>query len=89
MLYRVIVCIALASLGFYLIFKAYDNWKQNPVMTSVQTTALPIEAIEFPAITICALGSISILQLRAYKKQVFDFLVQEGVVKVGNGLCSN
>ena len=39
--------------------KAYNNWQDNPVLTSVSTTAMPIAEIEFPAITICGQGSIA------------------------------
>lgn len=33
---------------------AYIQWQDNPVLTTVNTTGMPIEQVEFPAITICA-----------------------------------
>ena len=39
--------------------KAYNDWQDNPVLTSVSTTAMPIAEIAFPAITICGQGSIA------------------------------
>ena len=32
---------------------AYQNWDDNPILTTVSTTAFPIHALEYPAITIC------------------------------------
>ena len=38
--------------------QAYETWQDNPVLTSLHTTGLPISEIDFPAITICGQGSI-------------------------------
>ena len=38
--------------------KAYDEWVDSPVLTSLHTTAKPISEIEFPSITICGQGSV-------------------------------
>ena len=35
-------------------FKAYVNWQNNLVLTSVATTGLSVKKLDFPAITICA-----------------------------------
>ena len=32
--------------------------QENPVITSVSTTALPIERVPFPAVTVCAQGLV-------------------------------
>ena len=32
---------------------AYYDWQDDPILTTVATTGLPIENIEYPAITIC------------------------------------
>ncbi|CAB4059014.1 ASICN [Lepeophtheirus salmonis] len=37
---------------------AYDDWGNNPILTSVATTGLPIEKIQFPAITLCNQGNV-------------------------------
>ena len=51
------VVIAALSFAICMSISAFHNWKDNPVLTSVKTTGLPIEKIEFPAITICSQGS--------------------------------
>ena len=38
--------------------QAYNDWQENPVLTSVKTTGKPISEMEFPAITICSQGTI-------------------------------
>ena len=35
----------------------YNDWQDHPVITTLDTVALPIEEIEFPAVTICPQGS--------------------------------
>ena len=32
---------------------AYQAWEDDPIITTVSTTALPIHDLEYPAITIC------------------------------------
>ena len=51
------VVIAALAFAICMSISAFHNWKDNPVLTSVKTTGLPIEKIEFPAITICSQGS--------------------------------
>ena len=41
------------------IIQAYIQWDNNPVLTSLHTTAKPISELDFPSITICGQGSIS------------------------------
>ena len=35
---------------------AYKSWDNNPILTTVSTTAYPIHSLEYPAITICGQG---------------------------------
>ena len=37
---------------------AYKGWQDDPIITSIATTGLPIQKIPFPSITICAQGMI-------------------------------
>ena len=53
----VVVVVAALAFAICMSISAFHNWKDNPVLTSVKTTGLPIEKIEFPAITICSQGS--------------------------------
>ena len=43
--------------SIYSTYYAYKDWKDNPTITTVNTTAYPIKSIEFPAITICSQGA--------------------------------
>ena len=38
---------------------AYENWQNDPVLTTIATTGLPIQDIPFPSITICAQGTVT------------------------------
>ena len=51
------VVVAALAFAICMSISAFHNWKDNPVLTSVKTTGLPIEKIDFPAITICSQGS--------------------------------
>jgi hypothetical protein len=51
-----IVIIAMIILGTYWSICAYQDWKENPVVTTIKTSALPIREISFPAVTICGQG---------------------------------
>ena len=53
----IIVVILALIFAIGLSVSAYDNWKANPVLTSVGTTGYPIERVTFPSITICPQGS--------------------------------
>jgi len=50
------VIIAMLALGTYWSVCAYQDWLDNPVMTTIKTSALPIKEISFPAVTICGQG---------------------------------
>ena len=41
-------------------WKAYKKWEDDPMITSIATTGLPIQKIPFPSITICAQGVIEL-----------------------------
>ncbi len=51
-----LVIFAMLLLGTYWSVVAYSDWQNNPVLTTVKTSALPIKDIEFPAVTICSQG---------------------------------
>ena len=46
------------SLIIYLSESIWSNYQKNPIITSVETTGYNIENIDFPAVTICAQGSM-------------------------------
>ena len=39
-------------------FMAYEKWQEDPVLTTISTTGLPVQDVPFPSITICAQGNI-------------------------------
>lgn len=51
-----LVIIGMLSLGTLWSVWAYQDWIDNPVMTTIKTSALPIRNISFPAVTICGQG---------------------------------
>ena len=38
--------------------KVYEDWLEDPVLTTIKTTTKPISEIDFPSITICGQGTI-------------------------------
>ena len=44
-------------LGCYWSLIAYNDWVNNPVVTTINTTAYPVGNLDFPAVTICAQGT--------------------------------
>ena len=44
-LWAIVVCVVLLF-AITISINAYHNWKDNPILTSVKTTGLPIEKIE-------------------------------------------
>ena len=51
-----LVIIVMLVLGTYWSVCAYQDWLNSPVMTTIKTSALPINKINFPAVTICGQG---------------------------------
>ena len=48
--------IVFAFLGFWLSLENYNQWKNEPVVTTISSTGLPIEEVEFPSVVICSKG---------------------------------
>jgi len=46
-------------LSTYWSLRAYNDWQNFPVLTTLTTTGYPVRNIEFPAFTICGQVSIS------------------------------
>ena len=54
----ILLVIASAWFAFYNTYNSYWDWQNNPVTTTIGTTGLNIEKIDYPSITICAQGSV-------------------------------
>ena len=52
----------------------YQRWQENPVITVLDTVTLPIEEIEFPAVTICPQGSSKDIMNAALFEQFKNFV---------------
>jgi hypothetical protein len=52
----------------------YTDWQDNPVVTSLDTVALPIEKISFPAVTICPQGSVNSIMSKVLFKQFTEYM---------------
>ena len=53
-----VVVILAISFTTYQMVSLYNQWETSPVITTLDTVALPLEEIEFPAVTICPQGSV-------------------------------
>ena len=69
--------IAISSI--YSTIYAYKDWKDNPTITTVNTTAYPINSIEFPAITICSQGASKDVMDVVLARQFEAYLKSKGI----------
>ena len=76
----VIVIIIAIFFAASLSITAYKNWQDDPVITSVGTTGLPIETVTFPSITICAQGSAKDIVDSAFRHQFEKYLLNKNLV---------
>lgn len=79
LLWAVVVSLAL-YLATYQVIKLYNDWQKNPVLTTLDTVALPIEQIEFPAVTICPQGS---------RKEIVDLVLFRQLIEHMQGAKGN
>ena len=55
----------------------YTQWKNDPVITTLDTVALRIEDIEFPAVTICPQGSVQGILDNVLFKQMKEYIIMK------------
>ena len=71
--------------------ETWNEWQDNPTITTINTTAYPIQNIEFPAITICSQGTAKDLMDKVIMIQFEAYLRARGIkpetnaTKVTNG----
>ena len=75
-LWTVVVILAF-SLTIYQMTSLYTQWKNDPVITTLDTVALPIEDIEFPAVTICPQGSVQGILDNVLFKQLKEYIIRK------------
>jgi hypothetical protein len=56
--YWISIILFMLALGIYWSVILYNDWRGQQVLTTIATTALPINQIEFPAITFCSPGPV-------------------------------
>ena len=61
----------------------YKEWQDDPVITTMDTVALPIEEIEFPAITVCPQGSAKKILESVLFKQLVYYIKDQTLVDKG------
>ena len=74
-----ITVLALFVLGIFMIMSLYKGWKDSPITTTIEDPAVPIQEIDFPAITLCGMGTMSDLVEVAYSRQLREYLISKGV----------
>jgi hypothetical protein len=37
-----------------MMLQMFDGWRSNPVQITIETTAMPIQLLPFPTVTICS-----------------------------------
>ena len=57
----------------------YIDWQNEPVITSLDTIAMPIKDIEFPAVTICPQGAISSALDAVLFKQFKEYIANKSL----------
>ena len=68
-LFWTIVVLLAIAFCIWQVITIWLDWQKNPVVTSLETVALPIEEIEFPAVTICPQGSVNSIMSRVLMRQ--------------------
>ncbi len=57
--------------------QVYAGWQDNKIITTVNTTGMPIRYVPFPAITICGLGSVAQVMSDRLYDQVTELVKQQ------------
>ena len=77
LLWFVVVILAMIFTTFQ-VCKLYKEWQDEPVITTLDTVALPIEEIEFPAVTICPQGSRQEIIDSVLFRQLREYIAEKG-----------
>ena len=75
-LWFVVVVAAIAFTGFQT-YRLYTDWQNEPVVTTLDTIAMPIKDIRFPAVTICPQGTISSALDAVLLKQLREYITNK------------
>ena len=59
--------------------EAFLAWREFPLITSVSTTAFPIESLEWPSVTLCSQGRGLGATERIFNNQLENYLKKKGI----------
>ena len=79
-----ITVIALVTLAIVMITSLYNAWMSSPITTTVDDPAVPIDKIDYPAITICGVGRLADLAEIAYSQQMREYLLSKAGISREN-----
>ena len=65
---------SLAVLGIFTSVQIYNDWKDEPVVTLVESTGIQISEIPFPSVVICSRGSDPEGYGAAFYKLLYEFV---------------
>ena len=71
-----LVVSSMLLLSTFWSYSMYVEWQLSPVLTTVTSTAFPVEGIEFPAVTICGSGMNEEAFNAGILKQFLDYLTE-------------
>ena len=60
----------------------YNNWQNNPVLTTIKATSAPIRKVKFPSVTFCSPGNMEVVSNASLFQMFYDFLRTEYGIKV-------
>ena len=60
-------------------YTAWNEWQDEPIITTIGTTAYPIQNIDFPAITICSQGAAKDIMDKVLLRQFETYLRERGI----------
>ena len=71
--WAVVVILAILAATFQVV-SLCEQWKNKPVVTNLESISLPIEEIEFPAVTICPQGNVKHVMDNVMFIQLKDYI---------------
>ena len=74
----VIVVVLALAFTTWQVTSLYKEWQDEPVVTTLETVAEPIEEIEFPAVTICPQGSRQEILDSVLYRQFKEYIGKKG-----------
>ena len=70
----ILIVILAISFTVFQMATLYYQWQEDPVITTLDTVAHPIEEIQFPAVTICPQGSLDNVLESVLFKQLREYI---------------